>query len=157
MRDSAKAMLTGNAITTGYRISFLANYLMGAIYARVQADFGFNRAEAAILFCLAHRSPLSGIEIAEMTGRPRNSISPAVGKLLRLGMILKEPAERNRKIELLSLTEGGKAMSEKVVAYFVARERPMLEPLASTADRELLDGLLARLIFRKDDWLDTAV
>lgn len=150
-------MLTSNAITIGYRMSFLANYLMGAIYARVQADLGFNRAEAAILFCLAHMSPLSGIEIAEMTGRPRNSISPAVGKLLRLGLIKKGPAEQNRKIELLSLTEGGKAMSEKVVAYFVARERPMLEPLASTADQNHLNGLLARLIFREDDWLDTTV
>ena len=91
------------------------------------------------------------------TSKSRNSISPAVGKLLRLGLIGKEPAEQNRKIELLSLTGEGKAMSEKVVAYFVARERPMLEPLASAADRELLDRLLARLIFREDGWLETAV
>lgn len=157
MRDSAKAMLKSSAITTGYRISFLANYLMGPIYARMQSELGFNRAEAAILFCLAHQSPLSGIEIAEMTGRPRNSISPAVGKLQRLGIIAKAPSEQNRKIELISLTESGQAMSETVVSYFIDRERAMLRPLASASDQALLNELLARLIFRNDDWLNAAV
>lgn len=156
MRDSAKAMLTENAITLGYRISFLANYLMGPIYSRIQIDLGLNRAEAAILFCLKHMQPLSGIEIAEMTGRPRNSISPAVGKLHRAGLLSKVRAPANRKIELLSLTSEGAAAGEKVVACFVEREQSMLAPLGA-AERQALAGVLDLLISREDDWLDTSV
>ena len=153
MRDSAKAMLAENAITLGYRVSFLANYLMGPIYSAIQAELGFNRAEAAILFCLRHQEPLSGIEIAEMTGRPRNSISPAVRKLHRAGLISKANAARNRKIEHLSLTERGSEAAARIVPYFVQWEQAMLAPF-DEADRALLAQLLARLIQREDGWLD---
>lgn len=140
-------MLLNNDITIGYRISFLANRLMNKIYGRIRVEEGLNRSEGASLFCLGHRQPLTAIEISEMTGRPRNSISAAVSKLTKGNYIERRLTDANQRIELLHLSERGLKSSDNIRNIFIHYEREMLEYLPNEDDRKRLNELLGILVF----------
>ncbi|MCX7374955.1 MAG: MarR family transcriptional regulator [Alphaproteobacteria bacterium] len=153
-RAAARIILDDTAFRLGYRLSWLANFYSGPIYRRLQMLHGLTRHEFLVLFCLAHVPGIAAAEICAATGRPKNSISRAVGRLLRDRRIVRHADPSDGRAIILDLTPQGRSFHDAMMQELSAREAKMLAPL-TTAEREQLDRLLGKLVHRDDDWADT--
>lgn len=149
--DQRNAILNKNAITVGYRLSYLANFFTGPVYSEVMRRHGIARSEFVVLFCLLHVGTLAAQDVCEITGRPKNSISQAVTKLSAAGYIeRKADSEDGRRMKLVA-TSAGRKLYDQVMPLFREREKSMLATLSAREIKQL-DALLAKLVLRDDDW-----
>jgi MarR family transcriptional regulator, temperature-dependent positive regulator of motility len=152
MADSQRnAILSKNAITIGYRLAYLANFFTGPVYSEVMRRHGVARSEFVVLFCLLHVGTLTAQEVCEITGRPKNSISQAVTKLVGAGYIVRNADRDDARRMKLVATAAGRKLYEQVMPLFIARERTMLATLSAREIKQL-DSLLAKLVLREDAW-----
>ena len=139
------AIFANNEIRDTYRISFLANSLIVPVYDTIKRDEGLNRGEYLLLFCLSHFPKLTAQDVANMTGRPRNSISRGVHRMLDKGYIQRSPDEHDGRQAWLTITPEGRALHTRLVKRFQAREDELLSAL-SQGERGHLDELLQKLV-----------
>lgn len=143
-RDLTK-IFEDNEVRDTYRISFIANSILVPVYDSIKRDFGLNRGEYLLLFCLARYPELTAQDVANMTGRPRNSISRGVHRLLAGGYINRVPDQSDGRQALLTITGEGRLLHQNIVDRFIQRERDALDVLSSR-ERATLDGLLQKLV-----------
>ncbi len=139
------AIFERNEIRDTFRISYLANRLVLPAYDRIKRDFGLSRGEYLLLFCLSHVDDLTAQDVADMTGRPRNSISRAVHRMLGEGHLTRSPHPTDGRQALLRITPAGRALHERIVPIFRSREDLILATL-SAEERRVLEGLLMKLV-----------
>ena len=139
------AIFQDSKIRDTFRISYLANRLVLPVYDRIMRDHGLNRGEYLLLFCLSHFDELTAQDIAEMTARPRNSISRAVHRMLRENYLKRSPHPTDGRQILLRITAKGRHLHEEILPIFVKREGELLSVL-SPRERQLLHRLLQKLV-----------
>ena len=139
------AIFRRNEVKETFRISYLANSLVLPVYDVIKRDFGLTRGEYLLLFCLAHMEELTAQDVANMTGRPRNSISRAVHRMLREGYLDRVPDECDGRQALLTITARGRALHKRIVEGFVARQEEVLGVL-DQRECQTLDKILKKLV-----------
>ncbi|MCP5084538.1 MAG: MarR family transcriptional regulator [Alphaproteobacteria bacterium] len=139
------AIFDRNEIPDTYRISFLANSIIVPVYDGIKRDVGLNRGEYLLLFCLAHFAELTAQDVANMSGRPRNSISRGVHRMVAQGYIDRSPDKHDGRQAWLSITEQGRALHVRLVKRFKDREDEVLNGL-NAAQRTQLSKLLQKLV-----------
>ena len=127
-----------------YKVSYLANAIVFPTYEDIRKDFGLVRAEYHLLLCLAHYSELTAQDVAQITRRPRNSISRAVHRMLGLGFLKRIPDPDDARQAKLQITRQGKIMHQKISAYLVDREAEIFGVLSET-ERESFRELIRKL------------
>jgi len=134
-----------------YRISLVGNFFNGPVYVAIQKEFGLLRDEINTLFCLAHFPELTQTDICLVMGRPKNSVSRAISRLLRNDLIsVRNDPDDGRK-GVLTLRPQGHDLYEKTRSLFVEREERMLGTLTK-ADRASLDQLLTKIMNSHENW-----
>lgn len=128
-----------------FRISYLANRMVLPVYERIKRVYGLNRGEYLLLFCLSHISEMTAQDVAEATGRPRNSISRAVHQMLSEGYLTRSPDPSDGRQALLRITPRGRRLHEKIMPWFRERETQILGCL-DRSERALLEPLLEKLV-----------
>ena len=144
-------MLGNNAVTTAWRLNYVANFYAVPFYLALEQRIGISRPEYVILFCIAHRPGVTAQEIVLATGRPKNSISVAVSKLVRKRLVVRRPSKADSRRMELRMSASGLAIYRKIVPLLQERERQMLEVL-SAVERKQLDALLVKLARRVPEW-----
>ena len=150
-KDFVAALMAGEAITPGFRISYLANFYAEPVYKEVQKRHGIARGEFVVLMCLRGGGTLTAQDICRLTGRPKNSISQAVAKLEAAGFLRRTADADDARRNLLDITRAGENLCGQILPLFFERERQMLAVL-SEVQREQLGQLLKVLTIRDDDW-----
>jgi DNA-binding MarR family transcriptional regulator len=136
----------------GFRLSLWSGFYTTPVFQGIERNFGLLRDENNILFCLTTYGPLTAKNISDVLGRPKNSISRAVERLLRRQLIRRKKVETDRRHTLLTVEREGIALIKKTTAMFRARENEMLRSLSST-ERVALDQILARLMDDAENWM----
>lgn len=149
--EPARIILDQSAIRIGYRVSYLANFFSGPIYRELEAVEDLTRPDFIVMFCLAHCGSLTAQDISNMTGRPKNSLSRAVHRLVARGLISRVAAQKDPRQAQLDLLALGRETFERIMPLFTQRETDMLAPLTPDEKREF-DRLLGKLVHRADDW-----
>ncbi|KAB0265018.1 MAG: Transcriptional regulator marR/emrR family [Microvirga sp.] len=145
------AVLTLDVIRFGYRIGYLAQLFTGPLYRELSERHDIGRQEWVVLFCSAYFEKLTAQEIGQMSGRAKANVSRAVNKLVRMGLLKREPNLADARSTQISLTRKGRAVFDQTLKPFVEREAEMLSVL--TVDEvSQLDILLAKLTNRADRW-----
>ena len=144
-------MLWGNALTTAWRLNYIANMYAVPFYLALEQRIGISRPEYVILFCAAQHPAVTAREIVEATRRPKNSISVAVSKLERKRLITRRPSDADSRRMELRVTSSGAAVFRKIVPLLAERERRMVEVL-SEAERRQFDALLMKIAQRVPGW-----
>ena len=139
------AIFERNEVRDTFRISYLANRLVVPVYEDIKREFGLNRGEYLLLFCLSHIEELTSQDVADMTGRPRNSISRAVHRMLEDGYLTRSPDPADGRQALLRITYEGQELHRQIVPRFLVWEEQILCALDSD-ERRQLDRLLAKLV-----------
>ena len=136
-----------STIRDTFRISYLANRLVLPAYDDIKLAYGLSRGEYLLLFCLSYIEELTAQDVAEMTGRPRNSISRAVHRMLDEGYLKRSPDPTDGRQALLRITAKGERLHKRILPLFEEQEAKMLDNLTSE-ERKLLDSLLKKLVLR---------
>lgn len=138
-----------------FRLSLWVGFYTGGLFTELQSRFGLHRDESNVLFSLAQYGQLTAKSICEALGRPRNSISRAVERLMRKALILAETDPTDRRQVLLTATSEGEQMCRRILQVSRARESVMLSCL-SPAERLALDSVLTKLVDHAPDWMSAA-
>ena len=127
-----------------YRVTYLANSLVFPAYADIKRDFGLVRAEYILLVSLAHFDELTAQEVAQISRRPRNTISRAVHRMLAEGFLERAPDPTDGRQVKLRITKSGRTMHEKIWTYIFKRQEEVFSCL-NPEERETLTALLKKV------------
>ena len=123
-------MMARSPVRDAYRITLWANFFAGPIFLEIEVQFGLLRDEFNILACLHDFGPLAAKHVCALTGRPKNSVSRAVSRLIRRGLIGSRSDLRDRRQNVLRIEAEGRDLYGRILPRFVAREAAMLAPLS---------------------------
>ena len=143
--DKSQPDVTDFLEAVEFRDAALLSYVTSAIivpaYDEIKRDYGIIRAEYVLLLCLSHYSVLTAQDVSRLTGRPRNSISRAVNRMLREGHIKRVPDPDDARQARLSVTSSGRSLHRKIAADMAAKQEGVLSAL-TLRERETLVKLL---------------
>jgi MarR family transcriptional regulator, temperature-dependent positive regulator of motility len=136
----------------GFRISLWSGLYTTSVFAEIERSTGLLRDEHNVLSCLAYYGPLTAKSIGQALGRPKNSISRAVERLLARKFVRSEPVEWDRRHLRLTIEPAGQQVIARTTAKARARQDEMLRALTTT-ERVALDHLLGKLTDDIEAWL----
>ena len=146
----AKKILLANPCGFAARFNYLGLRYNTPLYGWVEEQFGLSRAEFVILYSLGLVDGVTASEIAASTAFPKNTLSRAVSRLVKLGLIQRSEGQADRRQQNLMLTFAGHAILDEAMPRFVALEEEMLAPL-SLVERETLSALMAKVVLAMFD------
>jgi DNA-binding MarR family transcriptional regulator len=134
-----------------YRISLVGNFFNGPVYVTIQKHYGLIRDEINTLFCLAHFPELIQTDICLVMGRPKNSVSRSIARLVQRDLISVRDDPGDGRKGVLSLRPRGRELYEKTRQLFVEREEQILASLTKS-DLASLDRLLTKIMKSHENW-----
>jgi DNA-binding MarR family transcriptional regulator len=135
----------------GLRLVVIANHCMQPLYNKLERVHGLARDEAAILVCLSITTAARAQEVARYTGRPKNSISRAVGSLEARGLLSRSAHPVDGRAVCLELTAAGRRAFEDISDDHAATDERLLEVLEPQERRQFVE-MLARIAAASTDW-----
>ena len=137
-----------------FRLSLQSGFYTTPVFIKIERQFGLLRTRTTSCLALPRTGRLRPRASATVLGRPKNSISRAVERLLQRELIRRKKVETDRRHTLLTVERAGIAMIRKTTAMFRARESEMLRSLSST-ERVALDQILAKLMDDAQNWMSS--
>lgn len=126
-------------------LSYIHSGIIIPAYEAIKKDFGIIRGEYLLLVCLSHYEFLTAQEVSRLTGRPRNTISRAVNRMLKEGYLKRAPDPADGRQAKLSITQSGKKMHATLVRYLVNRQEVILTVL-DNKERKQLRSIMQKLV-----------
>ena len=144
------ARLWRNPCGFAARFNYLGLRYNTPLYGWVEKRFGLARAEFVVIYSLGLVDGVTASEIAASTAFPKNTLSRAINRIAKLGLIQRSAGETDRRQQNLTLTRKGRAVLEEALPRFVALEAEMLAPL-SLVEQETLSALMAKVVLAMFD------
>jgi len=146
-------LLEESSVRHIWRLSFLVNFFLRPMYAKVGKRNGVSRYEVQILYSLTRRDDLMAQDIALITGQPKNTVSRAVSLLLKKEYIVRTTRDDDRRAKTLELTDSGRKLITEVIPDIVRRQDLMRDVLTDE-EKETFDKLLSKIVFALPNWVD---
>lgn len=124
--------------------SYVTSGIVIPAYEAIKRDFGIKRGEYLLLVCLSHYKVLTAQDVSRLTGRPRNTISRAVNRMLNEGYLKRAPDPTDGRQAKLTITKKGRKLQREIVKYIIDREDLTLSVLNS-AERVQLRSIMRKL------------
>lgn len=135
-----------------FKINVLSNRISRVVARSYADDYGIGVIDWRTLVAIAHFGPTTASAISERTQLDKGSLSRAVDRLSKSGWIERSAAQRDRRQTLLRTTASGKAVYRAIAPQALDRQHALLSAL-SEQERDVLVGLIDRLLFRADAML----
>lgn len=129
-------------------LSFVTSAIIVPAYDEIKASHGIIRAEYLLLLCLSHFDELTAQDVSELTGRPRNSISRAVNRMVVEGYIRKTPDLQDKRQSRLAITPSGNKIHKAVVKQMKRAQEEVLGGLSGRERDSLVRLLLKAALHR---------
>lgn len=126
-----------------FRITYLANAIVFPAYADIKRDFGLVRAEYVLLACLSHFENLTAQDVSRISGRPRNTVSRAVHRMLDEGYLKRTPDPSDGRQSTLKITPTGRKLHQDISIYLTSRQNVVLGGLTDD-ERRIMGRLLKK-------------
>jgi MarR family transcriptional regulator, temperature-dependent positive regulator of motility len=139
------ARLWRNPCGFAARFNYLGLRYNTPLYNWVEERFDLSRADFVVLYSLALMDGVTASEIAASTAFPKNTLSRAVNRLAKRGLIGRSEGAADRRQQNLTLTAAGRAVYDEALPRFEALESEMLSSL-SLVERETLSALMAKVV-----------
>ena len=127
-----------------YRLSILSNRVSHAIAEQYEEKFQLSVQEWRVMAVLGEECGLSAGQVAKRTEMDKVAVSRAVGKLLDTGRITRKFSKEDKRRSVLTLSDTGIGIYNKIVPLALGYEAKLLEQL-SEEEQHLLDSLLVKL------------
>ncbi|MGL4637270.1 MAG: MarR family winged helix-turn-helix transcriptional regulator [Beijerinckiaceae bacterium] len=139
------ARLWRNPCGFAARFNYLGLRYNTPLYNWVEERFDLSRADFVVIYSLALMDGVTASEIAASTAFPKNTLSRAVNRLAKRGLIRRSEGESDRRQQNLTLTPKGRAVYDEALPRFEALENEMLSSL-TLVERETLSALMAKVV-----------
>lgn len=146
-----QARLWENPCWFAFRFNYLALRYNIPLYGWIERTYGLARPEFVVIYSLGLKEGVSARDIGISYGFPKTSLSRAIGKLRKLGLVRRAPNPADKRSYLLYLSEKGRALYEKTLPAFVGRQDEMLRSL-TFQEREFLSVILAKIVLDSFSW-----
>ncbi len=124
-----------------YRIVALGHAISGRL-ARAYADENLTIPEWRVLAVIAQADELAARDVVGRTPMDKMTVSRAVASLEGKGFIVRLQSEADRRVNMLSLSEPGRALFDRVAALALDFEDDLLSSLDEEERRLFNDALL---------------
>ncbi|MEM7567999.1 MAG: MarR family transcriptional regulator [Pseudomonadota bacterium] len=153
-RDAmTEAKLWRNPCWLTYRLNYLALRYNVPLYSWVETTYGLSRPEFVVIYSLGLKDGAYARDIGASSGFPQNTLSRAIHKLVRQGLIARDPDPGDGRRFVLTLKAAGRALFEEALPRFVDYEKLMLDALSDEEQRVLSD-LMAKMVLASPAWPD---
>ena len=119
---------------------------MNAVQAQVipalQKDFGVTESQFAVLEALYHLGPLSQGQLCQKILRSGSNVTTVVDNLERDGLVRRDRDEKDRRVQIVTLTHEGRTLLQAALPVHVRRITEIMSALTSNEQQEL--GRLCR-------------
>ena len=129
-----------------WRVSLFMNIYFAPVVREFENVHEITQPEFTILYCCNLIPGVMAKDICDLTGRPQNSISRGVNRLIERRLIRQESGKTDRRRKLLYLTKEGKLALKPLLRLHVARQKAMFSALDASeleAVRKIFDKLIA--------------
>tara|TARA_B100001013_G_scaffold144683_1_gene85453 strand:+ start:811 stop:1278 length:468 start_codon:yes stop_codon:yes gene_type:complete len=126
-----------------YRLSILTNIISSSLSDTYKEKFQLSITEWRILAVLGEYPGVSADEVSTKTQMEKSSLSRAIAKLILRKLIQREFSQIDQRRSILTLTESGLSIYNKVVPLAVEFERQLLKCF-SGSEYEQFSKLLER-------------
>ncbi len=126
-----------------YRIVALGHAISGRL-ARVYADENLTIPEWRVLAVVAQASEVAARDVVAKTPMDKMTVSRAVSNLETKGFVLRAVSEVDRRVNMLSLSEPGRALFDRIAALALEFEDGLLSALDAD-ERAAFESALKKL------------
>lgn len=91
--------------------------------ARLLRDLGLHPGQELLLMRLLERDGQTQSELLAAVGLDHSTVSKSLGRMQEAGLLTREPADHDRRVMRVSLTDKGRAMREPLGEMWSALER----------------------------------
>ena len=130
------------ALDTFIKLSRSINAVQAQLIPALQKDFGLTESQFAVLEALHHLGPLSQGQLCEKILRSGSNVTTVVDNLERDRLVTRERDQVDRRVQIVKLTDDGKARVAEALPVHVARITKALGSLTSEEQFDL--GRLCR-------------
>ncbi len=127
-----------------YRLSVLSNRISQAIADRYEEKFSLTLPEWRMIAVLGEESDLSAAEVSQRTAMDKVAVSRAVKNLLASGRLERHFSNDDRRRSVLSLSDKGGKVYQKVLPLALSYEARLLSGL-SAKEQNFLGNILDKL------------
>lgn len=138
-------IFVGNPTPYAYGVSYLTNRYIAPLSHFVDRQHGLLWPEWVVIFCLGQSKGWNATDIVAATGRPKNTISRAVGKLLKLSLIERRPSPTDGRLQVLQLTPQGRRFYRETLPQLQRFENEIYHGLDARERKQFL-RLLEKLV-----------
>lgn len=149
-----QSKLWENPCWLAFRLNYLALRYNTPLYSWVSKTRGLSRVEYVVIYSLGLADGSQARDISETSGFPKNTLSRAIARLEKLGLIWREPLPSGGRNQILRLSEDGWALFNETVPTFESFEKMMLDSL-TPEECATLGQLLAKVVMASEVWPET--
>ena len=119
-----------------YRLSVATNLVSDLVAAAYRQLFDINIPEWRLIAVLAERTESNQQGLGEATRMDKLTVSRAAARLAKRGLILRRVSEQDRRNQLLTLSDDGRALYEHVAPKALEIEKMIFDRLSETQKAE---------------------
>lgn len=150
--DMLEAKLWANPCPFTFRVNYLALLYNTPLYSWVNDQYGLTRPEYVVLYSLALANGGSARDVSSTSGFPKNTLSRAIKRLEKLGLIkARNKVRGGRRRQALHLSDEGWALMNETRPAFEAQEKRMLKTLTQ-GERLMLFEILSKVVMDAQEW-----
>ncbi|MCV6546235.1 MAG: MarR family winged helix-turn-helix transcriptional regulator [Cohaesibacter sp.] len=112
-----------------YQLAVLADAVSQSIADLYQKNFNLSRAEWRILAALGDKTDMSGKELCAYTTLDKMQVSRALASLEKNGHILRKANAKDRRNQVLRLSNQGKNLLNQIIPLVKEREKLLINAL----------------------------
>lgn len=125
-----------------YRLSILASRVTARLAREYERAIGLQLPEARVMTVLGAHRPVSSNAIVQHTSMDKATVSRAVARLLRLGLLTRKPDPRDRRLLVLDFTLKGRRAYATLAGLARAWEAWFIAELPQRERARLMDALV---------------
>jgi MarR family 2-MHQ and catechol resistance regulon transcriptional repressor len=134
------------ALDAFIKLNRSVNAMQGRLLPPLQKDFGLTESQIAVLEAILHLGPLQQGELCRKILRSGSNVTTVVDNLERGGLVRRVRDSADRRVQVVHLTDAGRALLERALPVHVRRITSAMAALTSDEQREL--GRLCRKLGR---------
>jgi MarR family transcriptional regulator, 2-MHQ and catechol-resistance regulon repressor len=130
------------ALDAFIKLSRCTNAVQGQLLPQLQKEYGITESQLGILEALYHLGPMSQGQLCQKILRSGSNVTTVVDNLERDKLVKRERDREDRRIQIVTITERGRALMARLLPVHVSRLTKVMNALTRDEQREL--GRLCR-------------
>ncbi len=125
------------ALDTFIKLFRSVNSVHALVIPLLQREHGLTESQFGVLEALHHVGPLSQGQLCQKILRSGSNVTTVVDNLERDGLVRRDRDEKDRRVQIVQLTESGRAAIEAALPEHIERITSMMSVLTEAEQKDL--------------------